>query len=446
MKPALPFPQLTRRRFLALSGGTVAAATTGSLWYRSQQDTVRVALVGCGMRGNQLAKTLGKSWVYPRRAEVVAVCDAHRGRAEELRAKTWPDAAVTQRYEDLLDRRDVEAVFVVTPEHWHARIALDALRAGKHVYCEKPLALTIAEGRRIVQAAAESGRVVQVGTQQRSRPEFQQAVDLVRNGRLGTVKRVSITLPVNPVGGPFAATAPPAELDWDRWLGQAPGRDYCVERFGHFRGWYDYAGGSMTDWGAHHLDVTHWALGMDGSGPVRVAGRGTLPTAENAFDVPQPFAVDLTYANGVTVHVEPSDRESAILFEGDAGRLRVSRKRITGKPVEELASRPLPADAVRVGRPGLPLASSEMNHVQDFFRCLREGGVPISDVESQHRSVAACHLANIALRLGRPVRWNPTAETFADDPAATAMIDRAGRSPYGTDAATLAAAASPRAS
>jgi predicted dehydrogenase len=431
---------VTRRRFLVLSGGAVASATTGALWYRSKQDVVRVALVGCGMRGRQLAKSLGRTCVYPRRAEIVAFCDVHRGRAEALRREVWSGGDVTQRYEDVLDRKDVEAVFVVTPEHWHAKVAIDALRAGKHVYLEKPLALTIAEGQRIVRAVEESGRVMQVGTQQRSHRDFQTAVELVRNGRLGRVRQVTITLPVNPTGGPFKSIRPPAELDWERWLGQAPVRDYCPERFEHFRGWYDYSGGSMTDWGAHHLDITQWALEMDHSGPVRASGRAVMPKGANRYDVPKQFEVELAYADGVKVRLKTDPQEASILFEGEAGRIRVNRRQLTGRPVEELSSNPLPEDAVRVGRPGLPLASNEMDHLQDFFRCVREGGTPISDVVSQHRSATACHLANIALRLGREVRWDPETETFPDDAAATAMIDRPQRSPYGTGGAMLAGA------
>ena len=421
--------QFNRRQWLQLSGGTVVATGLGWTWHRHRQQTIRVGLIGCGMRGMQLAGLINSTGWYDVRGQIVAACDVERTRAEQVRAKHFSQAEVTQDFRKVLERDDVDAVFIATPDHWHASCALEALHAGKHVYCEKPMTLTIAEGHQLIAAVRATGRTFQVGTQQRSFRQFQQACELVRNGRLGKLKRIEISVPVNRSGGPFASQPIPLTLDWERWLGPAPYADYCAERFGGFRFWYDYSGGAMTDWGAHNIDIAHWAMNLDDSGPIEISGEAKLPGIENGFSVPSEFEVEMKYANDVVIRVRSNPADSGILFEGDEGRIYVNRKRLTGKPVEDLASNPLPANGVRLGHPRTSIFSSyNVSHVLHFFDCIRTGQTPISDVVSQHRSASACHLANIALRLRRPIQWDPSQEQFADDPEATAMISRISRS------------------
>lgn len=420
--------RFTRRRWIQLSGGAVVAA--GLCWtgHRYRQKVIRVGLIGCGMRGRQLAGLIRDAGWYDVRGDIVALSDVDRTRAEQVRAKYSSNAQVTQDYRKILERDDIDAVFIATPDHWHAQCALEALRSDKHVYCEKPMTLTIAEGHQLIAAVNASRRTFLVGTQQRSFRQFQQAAELVRNGRLGQLKRIEISVPVNRGGGPFPTRPVPPSLDWDRWLGPAPYVDYCNERFGSFRLWYDYSGGSLTDWGAHNLDIAHWAMDRDNSGPIHVSGEADLPRIPNGYNTPTKFEVELKYANGVVVVIRPSPVDSGILFEGDEGRIYVNRRRLTGKPVEDLAVNPLPVDAVRLGHSRTSMFTSyNLSHVLHFFDCLRFGQTPISNVVSQHRSASACHLANIALRLERPVKWDPVREQFEDDPKATAMLSRPSR-------------------
>lgn len=422
----------SRRRFLWISGGTVAAGLTGALCYRGRQDVVRLGLIGCGYRGKQLAKSLWKTWPYPRRAEVVALCDVHAGRTEELREERWPDARTYQYHEDLLASDDLDGVVIATPEHWHTRMAMDALNAGLPVYLEKPMTLTVDEGRQLVEAVRTTGLPIQVGTQQRSSRRFQLACELVRNGRLGRVRSVAVTLPLNLAGGPFPPQTPPAELDWERWVGQAPRADYTRTRFVNFRGYLEYSGGAVTEWGAHHLDIVQWAL--DVPGPLSVTGEGNPPEVENGFTVYTDYQLTMRYPDDITVTVEPDRTGTAIVFEGDEGRIRVNRQRLTGRPVEELGWT-LPDDWIGFGRRDL-WGSGEMVHLRDFLECVRTGATPVSDVESQHRTTIACHIGNIAIRLGRTLNWDTAAERLIDDAEADAYLSRTQRAPYETTPAS----------
>lgn len=373
--------------------------------------------------------------LHRRCGEIVAVCDVNRRRAEQVRDESCSRAALHEHYQEVLDRDDIEAVIVATPDHWHTPITLAALRAGKAVYCEKPLTLTVAEGELLVGAVEQTGGVVQVGTQQRSDWRFRTACELVRNGRLGNLRRVEVTLPTSSLpatsgGGPFAASPVPDDLNWDLWLGQAPWADFCKQRYDPFRWWFEYSGGFMTDWGAHHLDIVHRALDVEDSGPLRIDSRAELPDVPNGYNTPRRFTVDLAYPGGIPVHVRLSEHANGILFEGDEGRIFVNRGRLTGGPVERLARCPLPADAIRLGNGTTKWGTATYIHMLEFFGCVRTGKPPISDVASQHRTATACHLANISMRLGRPLRWDPTSERCPDDPAANALLDRPQRAPY----------------
>lgn len=421
--------RFSRRHLLAATVSSATAAGLGWGWYRQRQRVIRIGLIGCGMRGMQLAGLINGTHWYDVSGQIVAISDVHRTRAEQTRAKHAPGADVYSDFRQILNRGDIDAVFIATPDHWHAPCALEALRAGKHVYCEKPMTLTIAEGQALVTAVHDTGRTFLVGTQQRSFRQFQQACELVRNGRLGNLKRVDITVPVNQSGGPFASRPVPEGLDWQRWLGPALSAEYSDERYAGFRYFYDYSGGTMTDWGAHNVDIVHWAMNLEDSGPIEISSQADMPAVEDGYMTPVEFEVEMKYANGVTARVRPSSTEHGILFEGDEGRIYVGRKRFAGEPVEDLAKNPLPRDGVTLTHPRTNLFSGyNTSHLLHFFDCILTNQKPISDVISQHRSVSACHLANISMRLGRSLKWDPEKEEVIGDAQATSMLSRLSRS------------------
>jgi myo-inositol 2-dehydrogenase / D-chiro-inositol 1-dehydrogenase len=416
--------RFTRRDFIKTSA---AAGVAAPYWITSRRasaaesknDRPLLGAIGVGGRGTEISKQA------KRFGDFVAVCDVDRKHAERGNKELGRKAEIFGDYRKLLERKDIEAVTIGVPDHWHTAVALAAVRAGKDVYCEKPLTLTIDEGKLLVKAVVDSGRVFQVGTQQRSDERFRTACELVRNGRVGKLKKVTVTLPKSPTGGPFATQPVPSELNWDFWQGQAPKHDYCPERCHNtFRWWYEYSGGIMTDWGAHHMDIAHWGMGAEHTGPLVIESQVKLPNIPNGYNTARKFVVNMTYAHDVHVQVVIGD--TGVLFEGDKGRIFVDRGRITGKPVEQLKENPLPADAVR-------LYKSD-DHMGNFFHCVKNRIKPISDVASQHRSVSACHLANISMRLGRKLQWNPQKEEFVGDSVANGMLSRPQRAPYTIEA------------
>jgi len=283
----------------------------------------------------------------------------------------------------------------------------------------------------------DTGRIVQVGTWQRSDRRYRLAVEMIRQGRIGRVRRVQVVLGKNQTGGPFDVTSPPADFNWDLWQGQTPDVPYIKERSHYtFRWWYEYSGGQMTDWGAHHVDIAQWGIGADRSGPVEIDGRATFPTVANGYNVATNFSVKLRYADGVEMEVL-DDGRNGILFEGDAGRIFVNRGTLSGEPVEMLKDRPLDRESytvyphdnrIRPEREGK--LDAIINHMGNFVDCLRSRQEPLSDVVSQHRSVSTCHLANISMRLGRPLKWDPAAERFVGDDEANTWLSRPQRAGY----------------
>ncbi|HEV3003727.1 MAG TPA: Gfo/Idh/MocA family oxidoreductase, partial [Pirellulales bacterium] len=403
--------RFSRRGLLRWSAGGALGVTAAGVVHSATRDLVRLALVGCGGRGRQLARTVRWTGLQRRGGQIVALCDVNRPRAERTRDESWPKAAICEHYQEVLDRDDVEGVIIATPDHWHTPITLAALRSKLAVYCEKPLTLTVAEGQLLVEAVRRANGIVQVGTQQRSDWRFRTACELVRNGRLGNVQRVEVTLPTGSLpphakGGPFATCPVPGGLNWDLWLGQAPAADFCKQRYDPFRWWFEYSGGFMTDWGAHHLDIVHRALAVEGSGPTYVRGEAQLPQIPNGYNTPRQFTVEFTYPGNVPVSVGLSDEQNGILFVGDEGRILVNRGRLSGKPVEQLARDPLPAEAIRLDNETRYWGTANYVHLREFLDCVRAGKRPISDVASQHRSATTCHLANISMRLGRALRWD----------------------------------------
>jgi myo-inositol 2-dehydrogenase/D-chiro-inositol 1-dehydrogenase len=369
--------------------------------------------------------------------DVTAISDVDRHVLEQARASFNSGASIHEDYRDLIARNDVDVVLIGSPDHWHARMLIDACRAGKDVYVEKPLTLTIDEGKQIRQVVKETGRIVQVGTWQRHDQRFRLAAEMVQAGRLGKITKVTIVLGKNETGGPFEVTPIPKQLNWDKWLGQSPKTAYIPERSHYtFRYWYEYAGGEMTDTGAHHLDIAMWACGLDETGPLEITGKGSFAQLENGFNVPRNFEARMQFANGVTFEILDQGR-SGILFEGEAGRIFVNRGSISGTPVDSLKIHPLPRESYQL-YPSDNLQRPERagkldsisNHMGNFYDCVQSRKKPISSVTDQHRVASACHLGNLAVRLGRTLKWNPETEQFINDPEANQFLRREQRAGY----------------
>ncbi len=443
--------EVTRRRFLQTSVAGLAVAGLPAWFVREahaheQQraanmplpkgpnEMIRLGVIGPGGSKGGYRQGLGVARAAHGQpnCRVIAACDVDKTHLAEA-VKAFGDG--TQGYVDyreLIARPDIDAVVIGTPDHWHAVIAIAAMRAGKHVYCEKPLTHNIGEGKELTRVARETGRAFQVGSQQRSDGRFRLACEVVRNGRIGKIKRVEARLPGAPAGGPFPPQPVPADFDFDRWLGPAPRAEYVKERtHGNFRYWYEYAGGMMTDWGAHHLDITQWGLGMDRSGPVAVSSVGTLPenaTKPNAYNVHTSFDVTYTYRplgttgnDDITV-LATSKGENGVRFEGDKGWVFVSRGKIEASD-PKILSEPLPDGAIRL------YASND--HVGNFIEGVRTGKPCICDAETGHRSVSVCHIGNISLRLGgRRLEWDPRRQEFKNDAQANALLSRPMRREY----------------
>mgnify|MGYP000991023244 CR=1 FL=1 len=398
---------------------------------RSPNERPRMGLIGAGGQGS------GDASGASRFGDFLAVCDvdrSHAERAKESGSIGKGKADVYEDYHKVLDRTDIDAVIIGTPDHWHTKICIDAMKAGKDIYCEKPLTLTIEEGKQIGKVAKETKRVVQVGTQQRSDHNrvFLLAVALVRAGRIGKVRKVTAAIGGGPTGGPFSKEAPPANLNWDMWLGQAPKVDYIKQRcHGDFRWWYEYSGGKLTDWGAHHVDIGQWAIGMEESGPTSIeVTRGVLPvefrngnpTADDRYNTPTDFVVKTMFPNGVELEVR-HDTENGVTFQGTSGRIFVTRDRIdlSGGSVSALWSDPVPESLLVELRKGKKVDG----HMANFFECMKDRSVPVADVWSHHRALTTCHLANIAIRLGnRKLTWDPVKEEIVGDSEANAWLTR----------------------
>jgi predicted dehydrogenase len=375
--------------------------------------------IGVGGRGTENLKGF--------LANAAAVCDvdqSHAAGAAKLVEGQGNKCEVFDDYRRLLDRKDIDAVVISTPDHWHALTTIHACQAGKDVYCEKPLSLTIVEGRKMVEAARANQRVVQTGSQQRSAPEFRRACELVRNGALGKVQTILVGIPkCNHAGKPEKDTDPPSGFDYDFWLGPAPLRPYNKTRVHYFfRFFWDYSGGQMTNFGAHHLDIAQWALGMDDSGPVATAGSGEFHP-QKWHEVTEKCRVTHTYASGTKVIVgqQHDDIPVGVTFVGSLGKLFVNRGKLTAEP-KELVDYKLKEGDVRL--------QESSDHHQNFLACVKSREKPICDVEIGHRSATVCHLGNIAIRLGRKLAWDPAKEQFVGDDEANTWISRPYRSPW----------------
>lgn len=427
--------KVPRRQFLKSTAGGLLAGSLGTVHTAAKQFKARhkVERIGIGAIGLRYQGTVitKKAQDY---GDVVALADVDQEILKKARSDFGGRPEVLMDYRDLINRSDVDVVTIGTPDHWHVKMVMDACRAGKDVYVEKPLTLTIDEGKQLRKVVQETGQVVQVGSWQRSDHRFRLAVEMVRQGRLGELRKVEVVLGKNKTGGPFPKLSPPTNLNWDLWQGQTPDVAYQKERCHYtFRWWLAYSGGQMTDWGAHHLDIGQWAIG---AWPETVQGKAKYPTVVDGYDVPIDFQVDYQYPKGVVMTVRDQGR-NGILFTGTRGRIFVNRGTIAGKPVDDLAKQPLEREQFKqyahdnLERPErFGKLDAIVNHMGNFFDCVDSRSQPISDAESQHRSVSTCHLGNIAMRLGRPLRWDGQLEKFVDDTEANSHLRREQRAGF----------------
>lgn len=430
----------SRRDFLQVAGAMPAAgllaglplvnSVTAQTKPRTKVERLGIGAIGMRYQGSVITE---KARAY---GDVVAIADVDQHVREQARASFGSTPRIFEDYRDLLKRPDVDVVLIATPDHWHTKMLIDAVRSGKDVYCEKPLTLTIDEGKTLRNIVGQSDRVVQVGTWQRSDQRFRLAAELVRQGRIGKLKKVTCATNKNPTGGPFEVAKVPKHFNWDLWQGQTPDVPYIPERSHYtFRWWYEYSGGKMTDWGAHHVDIAQWAIN---SLPVHIAGKGKHPTVSNGYNVAIDFGATLQFENGVELVIADSGR-NGIMFEGDKGRMFVNRGTVAGKAVDALKTNPLSREDFslyehdNLSRPArMGKLDAIINHMGNFFDCIHTRKKTISDIEGQHRSVSTCHLANISIRLGRDLKWNPSTEEFINDAEANKWLKREQRSGYET--------------
>jgi len=435
---------------LTWAGAAVLASRTERAHgFLAANDRPRVGAIGTGSRWFQKATGIdgphGSAPSFRKYGDYVAVCDADSMR-QELAAKIvvddWAgsDPGKHTDYRAIIDDEKIDIVHISTPDHWHAKIAIEAMLAGKDVYCEKPMTLTIEEGRQMSKVCRETGRIVQIGTQQRSGKQFIQAIAMIRDGRIGEVKRAICSIGGAPTSPEIPQVDPPKNLDWNLWLGPAPFVNYRSKSGNknetkawsrshyEFRWWYEYSGGKLTDWGAHHVDIATWGLGKTETGPVSVdpvmvkhpvAFKDGYPTDPSQYNTATEFAIKATFADGKEIEIK-HDGSNGIIFEGTKGRLFVNRGRLTGKPVDELESNPLPGGALEEAYKGRSLT----NHFENFFNAVATKKEPISDVHSHHRALSTCHLAGIAARVGRKIQWDPKAEKIVGDEQAQGLVDR----------------------
>jgi hypothetical protein len=417
---------LTRRQLLkgaaaVVSTYVITSSALGAAGRPAPSNRLVMGAIGTGGMGRgDLGDFLGRSVV-----QMVAVCDvdkAQRDKAKDMADKRYgnTDCASVADFREILGRKDIDAVMIATPDHWHAIPVIEAAKAGKDIHCQKPLSLTIAEGRAMVEAVARYGVVFQTGSQQRSDRRFRFACELARNQRIGRLLTMEVGLPTGPSCKPEPQMPVPAGFDYDTWLGQAPWAPYTPKRcHGTFRWNLDYSGGQVTDWGAHHCDIAQWGNGTSLSGPTEVEGRGEFPT-DGLWNTATNYRFECTYPNGAKMIV--SNRfPNGVKFIGTEGWVFVNRGHINAQPVS-LLSTVIQPDEIHL--------YESRDHKGNFLDCILTRTETVAPVENAHRSVSVAHLGNIAMRLQRKVRWDPAAERFINDPEADRMLSRTMRAPW----------------
>lgn len=456
---------LTRRSFIrtsiAAGAGLAAIPAIGAPLYvpssvlkgeNAPSNRINIGVIGTGRIA--LGHDMPGVMKYES-AHIIAVCDLDARRVEEARKQVIAfrkekfgkadEVRTYENYEELLANPEIDAVIICTPDHWHAKIAIEAVRAGKDVYLEKPTSLTIAEGRLMSNAVNSTGRIFQLGTQQRSSEQFRYACELVRNGRIGTLREVEIRLPGDPAGGNASPMPVPDGFNYEKWLGSTPYVPYTEDRVhpkeGYGRpGWLrceQFGAGMITGWGNHHFDIAQWAMGTEYTGPVEISGSAEFPR-EGLWNVHGDYHTEMLYANGVKVFgiTETSEKPNGILFTGDDGWIFVCRGdyKATASDPGSFEGSPLVASDPRILKAGIKdseihLTVSEDHHL-NWLNAIRTRRQPVSPAEVGHRSCSVCLLQHIAMRLGRKLYWDPTLERFINDDEANALLSRPERYPY----------------
>ncbi len=449
---------VSRRGFIKTSLGAAAAVgfptiiPSAVLGQFAPSKRINIGAIGVGRisRGHDMPSILPYD-----KAKIMAVCDLDANRVVDGKkfvndyyaaktGKPYDGVVGYANYRDLLANKDIDAVVVSTPDHWHALIGIDAVHAGKDVYLQKPASLTIAEGRALSDAVQASGRILQIGSQQRSTVQFRYAAELVRNGRIGNLKRVEVGLPGDPAGGDKTLMPVPASFNYDMWLGETPNVPYTVDRVhpqkGYDRpGWLrlrQFGAGMITGWGAHHVDSAHWGMNTEFTGPIEIWGTAEFPD-HGLWDVHGAFKTEALYANGVRMSIS-GDYPNGIKFEGAKGWIFVSRgnEQVTkSDPVAKLndntalaASNPKIIKSV-IGPDEIHLYESKEQH-GNWLDCILTRQTPISPVETGHRACSTCLLHDIAMVTERKLHWDPVMERFVKDDEANAMLSRPHRAPY----------------
>ncbi|GAC1300322.1 MAG: Gfo/Idh/MocA family oxidoreductase [Mucilaginibacter sp.] len=419
-------PQTTMNRRKFLEKASVISAfmivprfVLGGKGYTAPSDLITLGFIGTGKQ----AGGLQGSFFDTNEVKIVAAADVYGAKLHQFAGQVnqryalkaaqakYAGCATYADFRDLLSRKDIDAVVIAVPDHWHSVCAILAARAGKDIYCEKPLSLTIKEGRAMVEESRRHKRVFQTGSMQRSWPEFRQAVELVRNGYIGEIKTVKVNVGPSPVPYNLPAEQIPESLNWDFWLGPnfpqvynhalAPG---LIDDFwAKWRNYKEFGGGGMTDWGAHMFDIAQWGLDMDGSGPVMV----TPPDKDHPF-------LTYQYANGITMTHEPEGNQG-LTFVGTEGNIHVVRGKLETTP-DSLKD--------KIIGPNEKHVYLSTDHYKDFLQAIRSRTKPVADVEIGHRTATVCNIGNIAYELKRPLHWNPHKEEFKNDDEANRLRSR----------------------
>jgi len=436
--------RISRREFLNVSVGTLGAAVfapavvpASVFGADAPSNRITVGCIGVGRMGmGDLREVLGF-----KEAQILAVCDVDSNRvkyAQDSVEKSYAKGAAAGTYKgcdgygdfrDVIARADIDAVMIVTPDHWHAIPAIQAAKAGKDIFMQKPASLTITDGRLVSDTVKQYGRIFQIGSQQRSDSRFRQACELVRNQRIGELKTIKVGFGTDPGTTPTPPMPIPKELDYDMWLGPAPWAPYTEKRVhpqkGYGRpGWLrirDYGAGMITGWGSHHNDIAQWGMGTEYTGPVEIEAEAVFPT-DGLWDVHGEFKIEYTYANGVKVTcADTKKNKQGVLFEGAEGWVYVRRGFIDANPKSLLTSTIKPDE--------IHLYKSN-NHKANLLDCIKSRKPTVAPAEVAHRSCSVCMLGDIAMKLGRKLKWDPHKETFIGDEQANRMLSRPARSPW----------------
>lgn len=430
---------IDRRQFLKGAAGAasavvafpslIPASALGNAGNVAASNRIVMGCIGVGSQGHgNMRGFLGK-----RQVQVVAVCDVDKrnnSRAKQTVDKQYgnSDCKTYLDFRDVIERKDIDALSLALPDHWHSIPVIMAARAGKDMYGEKPLARTIREGRAMVDAVHRYGRIWQTGSWQRSVRNFHRGCELVRNGRIGKIHKVEVGLPTGGPGGKPTVQTPPSELDWDFWLGPALWRPYMKfsDRAPHWdwRWIMDYSGGQLTDWAGHHIDIAHWGLGFDDTGPVEIEGKGVYPK-DGVYDAPTAYKFTCKYANGITMIVA-NDRQQpkgmGTVWYGEKGWVHVNRG-------DKLDAEPKSILNETIGPNETKLYESQ-DHQRNFLDCVLSRQKTITPIETAHRSISVGLLGEIGMLTGAKLKWDPDKEIFLNNENANRMLSRPMRGPW----------------